>query len=741
MGGISSLAIAGSGMWAAQAGLSVVGHNLANVNTVGYSRQSTIQSDWGYLNVSGGQIGYGTNVSSVRQIRNEFLDVKYRNEVTKATYYSTKVQAGQQIESLLGELQSEYTTESVISDLWNSLNELSTDPSSLETRGNFVSTAITLVDKMKVVYEGLEDYQLALNDSVKQQVNDLNYYVSEIDKLNGMIKSAEVNGANANDYRDARNTCMDYLSEIADCDFKYKKDGTVDIFLEGNPLLSNGLQFNVGLKYTAPGSSFVEPCFTDSKKILKWDDNVVPLYKLTDSIKTENGDDGGALKATLVARGIAPVDYTTLENLVPSSDFLKMGAPDPADYRPLGSNDPAYQAAAAAFAADETAFLNNLRSALDFLPEAPIAPDSADAAKYPLGTADPAYVKDLASYYKDVEEFNEDRVYDAPVFPDAADLTKYPLGAADPAFAADVAQYQTDITTYNADMISLTVPTPPAAGASAAEVAEYNLQLAQYQIDNNKFQNYLTKYKEYAQNDVDYDFNYDRMYFNCTESTIPVFMQNIDQLFHDIVTMINDAVAPMDHNPETSPAGVDEENTQFLEIFKRTDGGYDSRYDANGVYQIEDPNNKNSLYSISNTEINPELLNTSGYNKIGFSSLGNPSDNTVINGILDDWANPSCQLPAAKGEENEELSINEAYNLMVTLNANDTAEDISFLEAQIVMVNSVQNDRLAVMGVSLDEEMAQMQIYQTAYQASARIYSVVNDMLDRLINGTGRVGL
>ncbi len=286
-------------------------------------------------------------------------------------------------------------------------------------------------------------------------------------------------------------------------------------------------------------------------------------------------------------------------------------------------------------------------------------------------------------------------------------------------------------------MINLTLPTAPPTGASAEEVAEYNLKMIQYQEDYNEFQNHLNKYKEYAENDVKYDFNYERMYFNCTESTIPVFMQNIDTLFNDIVTMINDAVAPLDHNSETAPAGVDEENTQFMEIFQRTSSGYDDRYDENGLYILEDPSNPNSLYSISNTQINPELLNTSGYNKIAFSSIDNPSDNTLINDLLNQWDEPISTLP---GQE-EALSINESYNMLVTLNANSTAEDMSYLEAQIVMVNSVENDRLAVMGVSLDEEMAKMQVYQSAYQASARIFTVVDSMLDTLINGTGRVGL
>ncbi len=763
MGGITSLSIAGSGLWAAQAGLSVVGHNLANVNTIGYSRQSTIQADWKYLNVSGGQLGYGTSISSVRQIRNEFLDVKFRVEVTKATYYGTKVQAGQQIESLLGELQSEYTTESVINDLWNSLNELVTDPSSLETRGNFVSTAITLVDKMKVVYDGLIDYQNNLNQSVKDQVSDLNYYVSEIKKLNGMINSAEATGANANDYRDARNSAMDALSEIANVQYFYKKNGDIDISIEGRPLLSNGMQSNVGLRYTTSNCSYVEPVFTTSTKILKCTDAAFPVYNLTKSIDTTKGDDGGSLKATLVARGLCPVDYTTLDSLVPSTDFLKMGAPNPDDY-PLGSLDPNYQTDVADFLADTTnTFLDRMRDALGFLPEAPIAPNPLDTAKYPGGTSDVSYQADLITYYNAIEEFNLTRTYKAPVLPDATDLATYPLGESDPQYIADAIQYALDITTYNAEMISLTAPTAPTAPDATdtatyplgesdpayiadlkqfnTDVAEYNLKAIQYQEDNAKYQNYLTKYQEYVKNDQSYDFNHDRMMFNCTESTIPVLMQNLDQLFHDMVTLINNSVAPLDHNSQTAPTGLDEDHTQFMEIFVRDNAAYSGRYDSNGLYLVEDGTKKGSLYSIGNTIVNTDLLNPSGYNQIAFSSYENPSDNTIVNNILEAWANPLVTLPEPPGTTYEALGINEAYNALVTLNATATAEDNSFLEAQIIMVNSIESSRLAIMGVSLDEEMANMQVYQNAYEASARIFSVIDEMLDKLINGTGRVGL
>lgn len=722
MGGLSSLSIASSGMWAAQGALSVVGHNLANVDTIGYSRQSVLQSDWSYLNTSAGQIGYGTTISSVRQIRNEFLDIQYRSEVTKATYYTAKVDAGQQIETLLGELQSEYTTESVITDLWDSLNELSSDPSALENRGNFISSAITLVDKMGVVYDGLIEYQNNLNESVKDMVDELNYYVEEIDRLSNLIKSSEATGANANDYRDARNNCMDALAEICDVDYRQKVDGSIDITLEGYPLLSNGMINEVGLKYTTADCSFVEPVFTSSDKILPYDSKAKTLYDLTDSIDTAKGEDGGLLKGTLVARGLCPVDYTTLESLVSSDDFLRAGAPDPADYD--GVDDPAYQAAVSAFTAG-TNFLDSLVSELGFLPSAPVAPNPSD---YTGGTDSVSYQADLITYYAEIESFNATRTFDAPVAPDPSDY----IDSAE--YQADYDAYLSEVTTYNDNMQSLTMPTDTSSPT-------YNLEMAQYQEDMIAYNNYLDKYTEYSENPTLYDYNYDRMLFNCTESTVPVLMQNLDQIFHDIVTMINDAVAPVDHNSDTAPAGVDEDNTQFMEIFVRKSSDYEDRYDADGNYLVEDLSNKSSLYSIRNVEINPELLDPSGYNKIGFSSIDNPSDNTVVNGLIDEWDSATCKLPDGPDEEYEALSIDEAYNLMVTLNATATAEDNTFLEAQIVMVNSVENSRLAVMGVSLDEEMANMTIYQNAYEASARVFTVIDEMLDRLINGTGRVGL
>jgi len=60
---------------------------------------------------------------------------------------------------------------------------------------------------------------------------------------------------------------------------------------------------------------------------------------------------------------------------------------------------------------------------------------------------------------------------------------------------------------------------------------------------------------------------------------------------------------------------------------------------------------------------------------------------------------------------------------------------------QEVLVQHLERQRESLSGVSLDEEAANLVKYERAYQAAARVMTTVDEMLDHLINGTGRVGL
>ncbi len=319
---MSSLTVAVSGMRAAQLGLSTTGHNISNSELDGYTRQQTIQQFSTHLSIgtcgSGSgllQLGLGTDVSVIRQIRNKFLDIKYRDANTVAGYYSAKYQTGTEIETIIGELESDYKAQDVMSDVWDAINDLSIYPDGIETRMSFIETCVTFLDKFKNIGDNLYNYQINLNEQVKNCVTRINTLVSQIHELNQQIVGAELSGAKANDFRDTRNNLLDELSGLCDITIKESATGRVDILVgNGNELLVNGFQTILGLRYCNGEYPFVEPVFSKEQEILPADDtSAKALYPnlSTENLGGEAGNSNGKLKGLLVSRGETVANYTT----------------------------------------------------------------------------------------------------------------------------------------------------------------------------------------------------------------------------------------------------------------------------------------------------------------------------------------------------------------------------------------------------------------------------------------------
>ena len=143
MASMSSYSIGISGLRNAQSGLSTTGHNMANSSVEGYSRQGNIQQTFLYRTYSESkvgllQVGMGTDLSEIRQIRNKFFDAEYRAEASTSNFYAAKYVSGQEVENIIGELEGSYAGQDVLEDVWSALNELSIYPDGIETRGVFI---------------------------------------------------------------------------------------------------------------------------------------------------------------------------------------------------------------------------------------------------------------------------------------------------------------------------------------------------------------------------------------------------------------------------------------------------------------------------------------------------------------------------------------------------------------------------------------------------------------------------
>ena len=184
-----------SGLHAAQASLNTTSHNLANAQTTGYVRQQTIVTDSFYQTNLGMhddmlQVGTGTAIVKTRQIRNEFLDAKYRLQLGRQNFYEQNEKTVYEIEDMMGELHGEEFRTS-IADLKAALSTLSENPDSIVNKDQIVSIAQQFVQRAQVLWNELSSYQTSLNDEVSRQVDQVNSLVSQIRDYNKKIQKYE----------------------------------------------------------------------------------------------------------------------------------------------------------------------------------------------------------------------------------------------------------------------------------------------------------------------------------------------------------------------------------------------------------------------------------------------------------------------------------------------------------------------------------------------------------------------
>jgi len=208
-----------SGLFASQRALDITGHNIANVNTRGYTRQRLDQIQSTPMKLSGGQgmLGTGVDTTSISQLRNEFLDYKYRDEASTLGYWTTKADGLSFIESIMNE-PSDTGISTVINQLFDSFQELSKNPDNLTTRSLVRQRATTFTNSINHMYNQLEKMAVDYSFDINSTVTSINTYGKQIASLNDQILRFEADGSKANDLRDQRNVLIDELSKLVDVD-------------------------------------------------------------------------------------------------------------------------------------------------------------------------------------------------------------------------------------------------------------------------------------------------------------------------------------------------------------------------------------------------------------------------------------------------------------------------------------------------------------------------------------------
>ena len=221
------LNIARSALAAQQYGMGVTGHNIANVNTDGYSLQRPVLTPKQPLLSEGLVIGRGVETKQVVRSFDQFIENQLMQE--KAGMLSSKEMENymQILEGFFNE-NSATSISMMLSDFWNFWHDISNNPSGVSERIALYEHSVLLSEQFNSVGTDLMQIETDLTNAVSVGIEKINQITNEIAQLNDQIVRMEANGI-ANDLRDKRNTLVSELSEYLDVKTFDQSSGSITI--------------------------------------------------------------------------------------------------------------------------------------------------------------------------------------------------------------------------------------------------------------------------------------------------------------------------------------------------------------------------------------------------------------------------------------------------------------------------------------------------------------------------------
>lgn len=241
--------VARSGLFASQRALNVTSHNIANANTEGYTRQRLDITQMRPQLLPGGQgmMGTGVKTDNISQIRDEFLDFKFRGENMSFGEWETKAETLQTIEAIFNE-PSDSGIRTVMDQFFSALQDLNESADSLTVRALVRQRGNDLSKTINHMASQFKKLQADTDFEIKATVDEINGYSDQIRKLNETIFNAELNGSKANDLRDQRNLLVDKLSKLVNIDYYEDNQNRFHVLVNGKSLVSHFR--NSKLEYT-----------------------------------------------------------------------------------------------------------------------------------------------------------------------------------------------------------------------------------------------------------------------------------------------------------------------------------------------------------------------------------------------------------------------------------------------------------------------------------------------------------
>ncbi|WP_372810263.1 flagellar hook-associated protein FlgK [Litorivivens sp.] len=231
-----------------QRALATTSHNIANVNTEGYSRQ-TVSLSTNTPQYSGfGAIGSGVGVSGIARQFDQFVLDQMRSSASAYNHAQAYTDMSSQIDNLLSDTTNGVSA--ALTSFFNSLQQLADDPGSLSARQAVLAETDTLVSRLDSVTAQFGRIEQELNTRMRSSVEEINGLTAQIAQLNKDIAAARISagGQAPNDMLDERDKALFELSSYLDIKVVRQDGDTTNVFTgSGDALVLNKSNFELGV--------------------------------------------------------------------------------------------------------------------------------------------------------------------------------------------------------------------------------------------------------------------------------------------------------------------------------------------------------------------------------------------------------------------------------------------------------------------------------------------------------------
>jgi len=238
------LNIAQSALDASQVAIQTTSHNIANVDTPGYSEQQAVLEEATPTPMSIGLMGNGVSVEQIKSYYDQNLQNAITNQNSGVQQQQTLETSLTQVQSIFNEDNSQLSTN--LTTFFNDWSTLSTDPTSTADKETLASDGESLCTTFNTMYSDLVNLQGSLNGQVNSQIADINNTTSQIASLNKLIAESAHGTSEANDYIDQRNQLVQQLSGYMNISYFTDASNMVDVLTaNGSSLVDDGVSYQL----------------------------------------------------------------------------------------------------------------------------------------------------------------------------------------------------------------------------------------------------------------------------------------------------------------------------------------------------------------------------------------------------------------------------------------------------------------------------------------------------------------